>query len=84
MPAAELTGVIKETLHRSGAAAAHLSGLAHARRSTQPGDAELDCVSGVLTGGKNSRLYKRLVYDLQLAQDVDGHAELVAATARST
>ena len=27
-------------------------------------------LSGVLTGGKNSRLYKRLVYDLQLAQDV--------------
>ena len=35
-----------------------------------PGDAELDVLSGVLAGGKNSRLYKRLVYDLQLAQDV--------------
>jgi zinc protease len=35
-----------------------------------PGDAELDVLSGVLAGGKNSRLYKRLVYDLQIAQDV--------------
>jgi zinc protease len=36
----------------------------------KPGDAELDVVSGILTGGKNSRLYKRLVYDMQIAQDV--------------
>ena len=35
-----------------------------------PGDAELDVLSNVLAGGKNSRLYKRLVYDLELAQDV--------------
>lgn len=35
-----------------------------------PGDAELDILGSVLTGGKNSRLYKRLVYDLQIAQDV--------------
>jgi zinc protease len=36
-----------------------------------PGDAELDVVSQMLAGGKNSRLYKRLVYDLQIAQDVN-------------
>ena len=36
----------------------------------EPGDAELDVLSGVLAGGKNARLYKRLVYDLQIAQDV--------------
>ena len=36
----------------------------------KPGDAELDVVSEILAGGKNSRLYKRLVYDLQIAQDV--------------
>lgn len=35
-----------------------------------PGDAELDLASHVLTGGKTSRLYKRLVYDLQIAQSV--------------
>src|SRR5918993_601013 len=35
-----------------------------------PGDATLDVISSVLTGGKNSRLYKRLVYQDQIAQDV--------------
>ena len=35
-----------------------------------PGDAALDVASSVLAGGKNSRLYKRLVYDTQMAQDV--------------
>jgi len=36
-----------------------------------PGDAELDVLSLLLAGGKNSRLYKRLVYELQIAQDVN-------------
>jgi len=35
-----------------------------------PADAALDIVSDILAGGKNSRLYKRLVYDMQIAQDV--------------
>jgi len=35
-----------------------------------PGDAELDLLANVLAGGKNSRLYRRLVYDMQIAQDV--------------
>jgi predicted Zn-dependent peptidase len=35
-----------------------------------PGDAELDLVSHILAGSKTSRLYKRLVYDLQIAQSV--------------
>lgn len=40
-----------------------------------PGDAELDIVSNVLAGGKNSRLYKKLVYDLQIAQDISAFQE---------
>jgi len=36
----------------------------------KPGDAELDALSYVLSQGKSSRLYKRLVYDLQIAKDV--------------
>jgi zinc protease len=36
-----------------------------------PMDAALVVVADVLTGGKNSRLYKRLVYDLQIAQSVE-------------
>lgn len=34
------------------------------------GDADLDVVAHVLAGGKTSRLYKRLVYDMQIAQGV--------------
>jgi predicted Zn-dependent peptidase len=39
----------------------------------RPGDAELDLLAEVLSSGKTSRLYKRLVYDLQIAQDVSAH-----------
>jgi zinc protease len=35
-----------------------------------PADAMLDGVADILSGGKNSRLYKRLVYDMQIAQSV--------------
>jgi zinc protease len=38
--------------------------------SFTPGDAELDILANVLAGGKTSRLYKRLVYEMQIAQDV--------------
>jgi zinc protease len=34
------------------------------------GDSELDLLARALTAGKTSRLYKRLVYDDQIAQDV--------------
>lgn len=55
-----------------------------------PGDAALDVASSVLSGGKNSRLYKRLVYDTQMAQDVSAYQQsgalggsfLIVATAR--
>ncbi len=40
-----------------------------------PGNAELDLVSSLLTQGKNSRLYKRLVYDLQIAQSVASYQD---------
>lgn len=39
------------------------------------GDAELDVAASVLSQGKSSRLYKRLVYDLQIAQDVSASQE---------
>jgi zinc protease len=56
-----------------------------------PGDAELDVLASILAGGKNSRLYKRLVYDLQIAQDVSafqasrplGSSFQIITTARS-
>lgn len=56
-----------------------------------PGDAEMDLVANVLAGGKNSRLYKRLVYEMQIAQDVSAFQGsrlsssffMITATARS-
>ncbi|MEC5215958.1 zinc protease [Actimicrobium sp. GrIS 1.19] len=36
----------------------------------QPGDAELSIAGQILGGGKSSRLYKSLVYDKQIAQEV--------------
>ncbi|HUN65677.1 MAG TPA: pitrilysin family protein [Bacteroidota bacterium] len=40
-----------------------------------PGNAELNVLSLILAGGKNSRLYRRLVYDLRIAQDVTAFQE---------
>jgi zinc protease len=37
----------------------------------EPGDAEADILAGVLGMGESSRLYRHLVYDLELAQDVE-------------
>ncbi|MFN0149698.1 MAG: M16 family metallopeptidase [bacterium] len=62
----------------------------HSAGVYQPGDAEMDLVASVLAGGKTSRLYKTLVYDQQIAQDVvafQSSAELgstfqIQATAR--
>ena len=42
----------------------------HSPALYKPGDADLDILSGILTSGKTSRLYKALVYDQQIAQDV--------------
>jgi zinc protease len=39
-------------------------------KSYQPKDAEFEILSDILSGSKNSRLNKRLVFDEQIAQDV--------------
>ncbi len=44
-------------------------------RDFAPDDAALTVLSSVLANGKNSRLYKRLVYDLQIAQDVAAYQD---------
>jgi zinc protease len=41
----------------------------------QPGDADSDVLSFILGGGRSSRLYQKLVYDLQLAQSVSASQE---------
>ena len=42
----------------------------HSPAAFRPGDAELDLFASALANGKNSRLYKSLVYEKQIAQDV--------------
>lgn len=37
----------------------------------EPGDADLDFVGTILAGGRSSRLYRRLVYEEQIAQSVN-------------
>jgi zinc protease len=88
-PSAVLTGVQKKTLtDKVSLPRLYLGWLTP--RFYAPGDSALDVVSSVLAGGKNSRLYKRLVYDMQIAQDVSafqqsgaiGSSFLIVATAR--
>jgi zinc protease len=47
-----------------------------------PGDRELDVLANVLGNGKSSRLYKRLVYDLKIAQSVSAsqQSQLLTST----
>jgi zinc protease len=88
-PPAMLTGVKKQTLtDRVALTRLYLGWLTP--RLYAPGDAALDVAAAVLAGGKNSRLYKRLVYDTQMAQDVFavqqsaalGSSFMIVATAR--
>jgi zinc protease len=68
-PGVALTGVKKKTITDAvQLPRLYLSWLTP--RHFEPGDAALDVVADVLAGGKNSRLFKRLVYDMQIAQDV--------------
>jgi zinc protease len=42
----------------------------HSPANGTTGDAQMDFLAEVLAGGKNSRLYKSMVYEKQIAQDV--------------
>jgi zinc protease len=88
-PAAILTEVKRKTLtDKVALPRLYLAWLTP--RFYAPGDSALDMTSSVLAGGKNSRLYKRLVYDMQIAQDVSafqqsaalGSSFVIVATAR--
>jgi len=46
----------------------------------KPGDAELTIAGYILAGGKSSRLYKKLVYDLQVAQEVSATQDAYGLT----
>jgi zinc protease len=68
-PAARLTSVARRTLTDRVRLPKLILAWLTPRRFA-PGDAALDVLAAVLSDGKNSRLYKRLVYDTQIAQDV--------------
>ncbi len=71
-PGVRLDGVQKKTItDRVQLPRLYLAWLTPSHFS--PGDAALDVVADVLAGGKNSRLYKRLVYDMQIAQAVSAY-----------
>ena len=89
VPAVELSGVIKETM-TDDVELPRLTIAWHSPAHLRPGDAELDVLANVLSGSKNSRLYKRLVYELQIVQDISafqassalGSQFMIVATAR--
>ncbi len=47
----------------------------HSPAAYAAGDAAAQALAAVLAGGKNSRLYKRLVYEMQIAQDVAAYQD---------
>ena len=64
-----LKGVIRKTL--SDAVELPLACFVwHSPSFYKEGDADMDILADSLAGGKSSRLYRRLVYDKKLAQDV--------------
>jgi zinc protease len=72
IPGVALTGVQKKTMtDKVQLPRLYLAWLTPAHFA--PGDAALDMVADALAGGKNSRLYKRMVYDMQIAQDVSAY-----------
>ncbi len=74
IPGVALTGVTKKSVtDKVQLARIYLAWLTPAHFA--PGDAAMDMVADALAGGKNSRLYKRLVYDMQIAQDVTAYQE---------
>jgi zinc protease len=88
-PAVQLDDVKRQTLtDRVQLPRLYLSW--HTPAVFEPGDAAMDLAASLLTGGKNARLYRRLVYDMQIAQDVTafqqsqalGSVFLIIATAR--
>jgi len=68
-PAPRLTGVVRETM-ADDVKLPKIIMAWHSPARFAPGDAELDLAGSILQEGKASRLYKALVYDNPLAQDV--------------
>ncbi|HVY45590.1 MAG TPA: pitrilysin family protein, partial [Minicystis sp.] len=71
-PEAKLTSVVRETIPDNVQLPKTVMAW-HTAAHFAPGDAEMDLIAVILQDGKASRLYKALVYDKPIAQEV--HAE---------
>jgi zinc protease len=92
-PLSAVNGQLKENIYLKHKEQVQLERIYFAWPSAKafaPEDASLDIAADILTGSKNSRLYKKLVYENEIAQDVSsfqysgkysGHF-LIIATAR--
>lgn len=61
---------IKKVVHNDNVQISRLYFAWHSDNAYSEDDAALDILADILAGSKNSRLYKILVHDLQIAQDV--------------
>ncbi|MCB9854512.1 MAG: insulinase family protein [Phycisphaerales bacterium] len=66
---------VKRVVYTDNVQFARLTLVYHSPAIFAPGDAEMDLVGEILSSGKSSRLYKRLVYEDQLATDVSAYQE---------
>jgi zinc protease len=74
VPPVQLEGVKrKELTDRVQLSKLHLAW--HTPAHFAPGDAAMDVAASVLAGGRSSRLYRRLVYELQIAQNVAAYQQ---------
>jgi zinc protease len=74
VPEPRLTAVVRRTLtDRVQLPRLYLGWLSPRRFAAD--DAALDVAAAILTDGKNSRLYKRLVFDTHMAQDVAAYQD---------
>lgn len=65
----ELTGIVKKTIEDKVALPLRSQSWPTPALYAQ-GDADMDVLASILTNSKNSRLYKRLVYELQIVQSI--------------
>jgi predicted Zn-dependent peptidase len=69
-----LTGVVRQTVS-DNVELAKVTLAWQSPRHFAPGDADLDLLASILTQGKESRLYKSLVYEQKIAQRVSARQE---------
>jgi zinc protease len=60
----------KKVVHKDNVQISRIYFAWHSDKAYSEDDAALDILADILAGSKNSRLYKNLVHDLQIAQDV--------------